>query len=115
MFDFEKFEVYKKAQSFAKEVSDFIETIPAKHARIIDQLIRASLSIPLNIAEGAGRYSKPDKKNFYIIARGSVFECVAIFDLLAAKALLDDTLRKRFYETAEELSKMISGLINSQR
>ncbi len=115
MFDFEKFEVYKKAKLFASELSNFTETIPGKYARIIDQLIRASLSVPLNIAEGAGRYSKPDKKNFYVIARGSVFECVAILDILLEKKLIAVDAKEGFYQAAEELSKMISGLINSQR
>ena len=115
MFDFEKFEVYKKAKLFAKELSDVAESLPNKYSRIIDQLVRASLSIPLNIAEGAGRYSKPDKRNFYTISRGSVFECVAILDILSDKELIDMEQKEHLYEMAEELSKMISELINSQR
>ena len=114
-FDFEKFEVYQKAKFFTKEMSDIAEALSNKFARIADQLIRASLSIPLNIAEGAGRYSKPDKRNFYVIARGSVFECVAIIDMLLEKKQITADQKEKYYATAEELSKMISGLINSQR
>jgi four helix bundle protein len=47
-----------------------------------DQLRRASLSIVLNIAEGSGRFTKPAKRNFYVIAKGSVYECSALFDIL---------------------------------
>lgn len=36
----------------------------------------------INIAEGSGRYTKADKKNFYIISRGSVYECVSLFDII---------------------------------
>jgi four helix bundle protein len=115
MFDFEKFEVYKKARQATKEISELINGIKGAHPRIIDQLQRASLSIPLNIAEGAGRYSKADKKNFYIIARGSVFECVAILDIIYDMGLISQPQKTTFYDKLEELSKMISGLINSQR
>ena len=81
MFDFEKLEVYKKAKAFNKSVSCLLS---GKNVDRVthDQLRRASFSIMLNIAEGSGRFTKPDKRNFYIIARGSAFECVAIFDYL---------------------------------
>jgi four helix bundle protein len=115
MFDFEKFDVYIKAKQFTKDASDLLSGLKNAHPRLIDQLQRAALSIPLNIAEGAGRYSKADKKNFYVIARGSVFECVAIIDILFDMGLIDDIKKSVFYGRLEELSKMISGLINSQR
>ena len=115
VFDFEKFEVYKKAKLFTKEISELLKDLKGANSRLIDQLQRASLSIPLNIAEGAGRYSKADKKNFYVIARGSVFECVAILDILCDMELISISQKASSYNNLEELSKMISGLINSQR
>lgn len=114
-FDFEKFEVYKKAKGFVKEISGLIADIKGVHPRIIDQLQRASLSIPLNIAEGAGRYTKADKRNFYIIARGSIFECVAVIDILYDMEKITSKIKDDNYKTLEELSKMVSGLINSQK
>jgi four helix bundle protein len=115
MFDFEKFPVYKRALEYAREAEDLLLQLDLpKNSRIADQLSRASLSISLNIAEGAGRYSKADKKNFYIIARGSVFECVAILDILKNKHI-DGAAYSRYYVMLEELSKMLSGLINSQK
>lgn len=113
MFDYEKFEVYKKAKSFFTDISVFIEKNDKLNKRIADQLYRASLSIPLNIAEGAGRYSKPDKRNFYTVARGSVFECTAIIDILFGQGRLSEEKKSEYYGILEEISKMLSGLINS--
>ncbi len=71
MFDFEKLDVYQKAKQFNREVYSFL-----KNSKTIDyvsknQLRRASLSIMLNIAEGSSRFSKPDRRNFFVISRGS--------------------------------------------
>jgi len=63
----------------------------------------------------AGRYSKPDKRNFYTIARGSVFETTAIIDILNDKGLINSCEKADYYNRLEELSKMISGLIGSLR
>ncbi len=53
-------------------------------AHLKNQLDRAASSIPLNLAEGAGRFSKNDKKRFYRIAFASLRECQAIIDLANA-------------------------------
>jgi four helix bundle protein len=50
-----------------------------------DQLDRASVSIALNLAEGAGRRSARDKAHFFTIACGSATECAAAMDLLLAR------------------------------
>ena len=81
MFDFQKLEVYKKSKTFFF----FFKNILAKHKPekyVIDQLGRASFNIVLNIAEGSGKSSSNDRKNYFTIARGSLFECVAVIDLL---------------------------------
>ncbi len=112
MFDFEKLEVYSKAKLFNRDVSFFLEhTNISKNKK--DQLERAAFSIMLNIAEGSGRFTKPDKKNFYIIARGSAFECVAIFDFLSDQKVIDQEMFKKFYSMLEEISKMLYALIKS--
>ena len=51
-----------------------------RHAR--DQLLRASQSIPQNIAEGNGKRSGPDRRRFFGIARGSALECASVLDIL---------------------------------
>ena len=110
MFDFEKLEVYSKAKQFNRAVSAFLERAKTSKNKK-DQLERAAFSIMLNIAEGTGRFTKPDKRNFYIIARGSAFECVAIFDYLSEQKVINQESFKEFYAMLEEISKMLYALI----
>ncbi len=112
MFDFEKLEVYSKAKQFNREVSLFLERADISKNKK-DQLEKAAFSIMLNIAEGSGRFTKPDKKNFYIISRGSTFECVAIFDYLFDQKVIDQEMFRTFYSMLEEISKMLFSLIKT--
>lgn len=76
-----------------------------------DQLRRASFSIMLNIAEGSSRFSNKDRKNFMIIARGSVFECAAIIEYLSEVSEIDKEASMNYLNSLEEISKMLYGLI----
>lgn len=71
-FAFEKLIVYHKAIDFADKICAMTSNFPKGYYFLADQLNRASLSISANIAEGNGRFTKADRKNFFIIARGSV-------------------------------------------
>lgn len=113
MFDFEKLDVYQKAKSFNKIVYHFIQRQKDLDRTTKDQLRRASFSIMLNLAEGSSRFSKPDRKNFFIIARGSAFECVAIFDFLIEEKLISEEFHQELYQKAEELSKMLFAMIKN--
>jgi four helix bundle protein len=106
-FNFRQTKVYILAKQFRKEILGIIKV--NKLDRILsDQINRASLSIILNIAEGFGRFHKTDKRNFYVIARGSVFECVACLDII-----YDSEIPKKDLDMASELGKMLSGLIKT--
>jgi len=87
MLDHEKLDVYQCALRFAALVFQILQNMPRGHAELSDQLRRATLSIPLNIAEGAGKPSDKDRSRFNAIARGSAMECGAILDLLQLQAL----------------------------
>jgi four helix bundle protein len=113
MFDFERLEIYQKAKSFNLDVYRDLKSIPNIDIITRSQLRRASLSVMLNIAEGCSRFSKKDRRHFYVIARGSLFECVAIFDFVKAIGLTGEDLYKHYYIKAEELSKMIFSMIRS--
>jgi four helix bundle protein len=110
MFDFEKLTVYTKAKSYNLEVSNFFKQTNLDMA-VKNQLRRSSLSIVLNIAEGTGRKTRPDKRNFFVIARGSVFECVAIFDILKDEGVLSIEQFQGFYMKLDALSRMLYAMI----
>jgi four helix bundle protein len=112
MFDFQKLEVYQKSQVFYIGSKTLVkDSIIERHVR--DQLSRASYSIVLNIAEGSGRNSPADRRNFFTISRASVFECVAILDLLHRENLIDAATHQRQLELAAELSKMLFVMIRN--
>ncbi|NLW50265.1 MAG: four helix bundle protein [Candidatus Brocadiaceae bacterium] len=68
-FAFEKLLVYQKAVDFADRIAALTEQLPGGHGFLADQLNRAALSIPANIAEGNGRFTKADRRDFFGIAR----------------------------------------------
>ena len=78
-----------------------------------NQLGRASLSIALNIAEGAGKFSKPDRKNFFITARASVYECVAILDILHDEKIISEEEFQDHLIKADELSRILFSMIKN--
>jgi len=75
-FDHEKLEVYREAIGFLAWLSPILEGI-VRVGDVKDQLDRASTSIPLNIAEGNGKYALKDRCRFFDIAHGSALECAA--------------------------------------
>jgi four helix bundle protein len=78
---------------------------------LVDQLRRASLSISLNIAEGNGRWHIKDRKNFWWIARGSVFECVPLLELCKRENLITYETWAGLKAELEVLSKVLTALV----
>ena len=111
MFCHEKLEVYQKSVEFLKEVISVIRLLPNGNSDIVNQLRRAATSISLNIAEGAGKTGVADKKRYYSIARGSTLECAAIFDLLKAWNLVDQSVLKTPTSLLSSLAAMLSKLV----
>src|SRR5260370_14988028 len=86
-FDHEKLEVYREAIAFVAWLSGILENA-VRVGDVKDQLDRASTSVPMNIAEGNGKYTPKDRCRFFDIAHGSALECAAGLDILAAKGKL---------------------------
>ena len=109
-FDHEKLEVYQRALAFCGWAGDLINEIAGK-AAVKDQLDRASTSIPLNIAEGNGKFSNADRSRFLEMARGSALECSGALDVLVARK---QTSTDRIADGKEQLVsivKMLMGLL----
>ena len=79
--DHERLVVYQRALDFLVVTEGVVRALPRGRRHLTDQLTRAALSIVLNIAEGAGKTSPPDKRRYYMSARGSVMESAAILDV----------------------------------
>jgi len=114
-FLFENLEVYQKALALAERVAGLTPGFPRGCWYLADQLNRASLSISLNIAEGNGRWTEADRKNFFGIARGSVHECVPLIGLCRRRGLLQDEVCEALREELETIAKMLSGLIQRRQ
>src|SRR5438874_8334142 len=106
-FDHEKLDVYREAILFCGWVGEVLATITAR-AAVKDQLDRASTNIPLNIAEGNGKFSTADRARFLEIARGSALECAACLDVLVARKL--STL-ERTVPAKEQLVRIVNMLM----
>ena len=113
IFNFEKLNVYKQGLNLVKEIYNFSNKWPPKYQfSIADQIRRASLSIPLNIAEGSSR-SKIEFKRFLSISRGSCFECIPLIDIAVEQELISLKQKEIWYNQLLSLSKMISSLRSS--
>jgi four helix bundle protein len=110
MFGFQRLDVYKAAVGFLGLACKLLSKIPRGNADLNDQLRRAALSVPLNIAEGSGKFSR-DAVRFYTIARGSALECAAILDALETIGAVDQAELGDAREILERVVSMLTGLI----
>ena len=108
----EKLEVYQKALNFADRITSLTESFPRGKYYLVDQLNRAALSIAANIAEGNGRRMPKDRRNFFVIARGSVLECLPLLEIARRRMLIEAQTHTDLLQDLETISKMLSGLIH---
>lgn len=109
-FDHEKLDVYREAIAFCAWTGDLLSSIAGK-AAAKDQLDRASTSIPLNIAEGNGKFSNKDRARFLEIARGSALECAAALDVLVARKLAPAEQIDGAKENLVRIVQMLVGML----
>jgi four helix bundle protein len=109
MLDYEQLDVYQAAIAFAEVAFRIVGLLPRGHATLADQLRRAAMSIPLNIAEGSSK-SPTERAHFHRIARGSAMECGAILDVVRLlKVVSEEELargRELVIRTVSMLSRM---------
>lgn len=111
-FDHEKLEVYKAAIAFITWLEPILQKVP-KASAVRNQLDRASTSIALNIAEGNGKFTGPDRCRFFDHSRGSALECAAGLDILTAKGLLTREELLPGKEALRQIVAMLVGLIRA--
>ena len=113
MFPYEQLEVYRKAFHVNQKVYHFLRENKNIAAYAKNQLGRASLSIMLNIAEGSAKFTSRDRKNFFVTARGSVFECSSLINFLYSVGELASDFRKDIYNAFDEISKILFTMIKN--
>ena len=113
MSGFEDLEVWKRAVELSTEI--YVKTRELKDFGFRDQITRAGLSIPSNIAEGVERSTPPDQIKFLDYSRGSCGE-VRTQTIVGMKVgFLDETTGRQWCDETRQLAAMINGLINSIR
>ncbi len=112
-FDHEKLDVYRTSIKFVAVADDIVENLPRGRSYLADQLQRAATSIPLNIAEGAGEYSRKDKARFYRIGLRSGTECAAVLDVCHCLELVDDGRRAAGRDLLLRIVSMLTRLVRN--
>jgi four helix bundle protein len=113
VLDHERLEVYQLALEFLVFANEVIGALPRGRRHLADQFTRASMSIVLNLAEGAGKHSKPDKRRYYLTARGSATESAALLDVCWRLKLLDENRHKAGKERVVRVVAMLVRLAQS--
>ena len=110
-FDHEKLDVYQAAVEFVVLANDVVENLPRGRGYLADQLQRASTSIPLNVAEGAGEFSINEKARFYRIAKRSATESAAILDVCRRLKLIHEASYESGRDLPLRIVSMLIGMI----
>ncbi|MGA1708512.1 MAG: four helix bundle protein [Phycisphaerales bacterium] len=110
-FLFEHLKVYQRAVGFADRVLALAERAPRPFELITSQAVRAAISIAANLAEGSGRSTAADQRRFFVMARGSVHECVPLLELAHRRGLLGNGEHEAMKSEVEEIARMLAGLI----
>jgi len=104
-------DVYRLAIGYVAWVYEIAARLEGIHRAARDQWLRASQSIPLNIAEGNGKTADADRRRYFEIARGAALECAAIQDVLVVGKALDEAESQ---ERKDELDRMVSTSATSE-
>ena len=109
-FGYRNLIVWQKAEQLVKLVYAEVKRLPAEERYALgDQIRRAVVSIPSNIAEGSGRASNRDYGHFLSIARGSLYETINQLEI--AQDLGYATLTKDIEALAAEVGRMLTSLM----
>ena len=116
MNNFRNLKAYIIAKDLVKQVYALLKQFPREEQfALCDQLRRAVISIPSNIAEGSGRMSAKDQAHFYSIAYGSLMEVYAQLDVAYDLQYITKEEFNKFEIIIDEEAKLLTGLINKRK
>lgn len=112
--DYRQLKVWQKAMDLATEIYRLVKYLPREETYALsDQMRRAVVSIPSNIAEGNGRNSVKEFVNFLSIARGSLWELETQLELCVRLNYIDHDQISNALSLITEISKMLNSLAKS--
>jgi len=111
--DHERLDVYQVSLDFAAWSYDLAKQLRGGDRHIRDQLLRASQSIALNIAEGCGKLPSPERRRFLQIAGGSARECGAILDILLRCRVISETDWRTGKTLLERIVAMLTRMVGA--
>ena len=112
MNSFRKLDAYIYAKDLVKQVYALIKKFPKEEQyALCDQLRRAVISIPSNIAEGSGRTTPKDQAHFYTMAFGSLMEVLAQLDVACELEYLSNIEFENIELLINKEAKILSGLV----
>ncbi len=114
-FRYLEFPVYKDSKSFYKRCILLTRNFRHDFWELKDQLLRAALSVALNIAEGSAKYSDKDFKRFIENSLGSINECLACLDIAFENGLISGKDFESLKVEAESIAKQLGGLAKKLR
>ena len=116
MTTFRNLNVYIKSKELVKKIYELLKKLPREEQfALSDQLRRAVISIPSNIAEGSGRNSQKDQAHFYNIAYGSLMEVFSQLDVACDLGYISQEEFNQLELLINEEAKMLSGLIAKRK
>ena len=110
LFGHERLDVYQASLEYITLVYARADRLNGQFRHARDQWLRASQSIPLNIAEGNGKSGPADRRRYFEIARGSALECAAVQDVLQAGKVLQAEENAQLKELLNRIVAMLTRL-----
>lgn len=112
--DHEKLLVWQKSMIFVTDIYQLTQGFPKEETYgLTSQMRRSAISVPSNIAEGKGRYSAGEFRQFLIHARGSLLELETQIQIAGNLGYLKTKKVDELKERVVEIGKMLNGLIDA--
>ncbi|MEE0922306.1 MAG: four helix bundle protein [Paludibacteraceae bacterium] len=112
MNSFRKLNAYIYAKELVKKVYELLKKFPREEQyALCDQLRRAVISLPSNIAEGTGRVSSKDQAHFFTIAYGSLMEVLAQMDVACDLGYISNDEFNEIEKLIDTEAKLLTGLV----
>ena len=114
MFNFQKLEIYRLAKEIVKNSYELTKEFPFEEKySIIQQMNRAAVSIPSNIAEGTSRSSTKEKIYFINVSYGSLMELICQMEISHELGYIKEKEYREFLNSAKNLSVKLSNYVNA--